>query len=47
MTLSFLLLAVFGKLSGTVEGKPIYRSLSQTLFDKVLGKRKGGGRDRG
>ncbi|MCJ1305133.1 hypothetical protein MMC08_007947 [Hypocenomyce scalaris] len=37
MALSFIFLAVFGKLSGTVEGRPIYRSLSQTGFDNLSG----------
>ncbi|SLM37579.1 hypothetical protein LPUS_07476 [Lasallia pustulata] len=36
MTVSFLFLAAFGKLSGTVEGKPIYRSLSQIFYDRFL-----------
>lgn len=44
MALSFLGLAAFGQLSGTVEGKPIYRSLSQMGWEKVFGK---GGRGRG
>lgn len=32
MTLSFLVLVSFGYYSGTVEGKPVYRSLTQTVF---------------
>lgn len=46
MALSFLGLAAFGQLSGTVEGKPIYRSLSQMGWEKVFGKR-GWGRGKG
>lgn len=33
MGLSFLFLLGFGYLSGTVEGKPIYRSLTQIFVD--------------
>lgn len=32
MTLSFLVLVSFGYYSGTVEGKPVYRSLTQTVL---------------
>ncbi len=41
MGLSLMFLIAFGKLSGTLEGKPIYRSLSETLYDStkhILGK---------
>lgn len=41
IALSLLFLVVFGKLSGTLEGKPIYRSLSETIYDstkRILGK---------
>ena len=38
MTLSFVFLLVFGVLSGTLEGKPIYRSLTQTLVEAGRGK---------
>lgn len=31
--LSLVLLVVFGKLSGTQEGKPIYRSLTRAAYD--------------
>ena len=33
MALSFVFLLVFGVLSGTLEGKPIYRSLTETVLD--------------
>lgn len=33
--LSLILLAVFGKLSDTLEGKPIYKSMTQTFYDQV------------
>lgn len=36
MAVSFIFLALFGLVSGTVEGKPIYRTLTQTMYD--LGK---------
>ncbi len=38
MTLSFLFLMVFGLVSGTLEGKPIYRSLMQTVWDIGQGR---------
>ena len=38
MTLSFLFVAAFGLVSGTLEGKPIYRSLTQTVLDAGRGK---------
>ncbi len=41
MGLSLIFLIIFGKLSGTLEAKPIYRSLSETLYDStklILGK---------
>lgn len=38
MAVSLMFLAAFGKLSGTVEGRPIYRSLSQMGWEKVFGK---------
>lgn len=47
MTLSLVFLMIFGALSGTLEGKPIYKSLTQTVLDagklkwrarKVLGR---------
>ena len=47
--LSFIFLLIFGKLSGTLEGKPIYRSLSETLYDStkhILGKQYAIGRKR-
>ena len=34
MVLSFILLLVFGILSGTQESKTVYRSLTRTVFDK-------------
>ena len=34
ITLSFVFLLVFGYVSGTVEGKPIYRSFTQIFFEK-------------
>ena len=34
MALSFIFLLVFGYISGTVEGKPIYRSFTQIFVDK-------------
>lgn len=48
MTLSFVFLAAFGKLSGTVEGRPVYRSMSGMFRDRFLrsrskGKGTGGG----
>jgi uncharacterized protein HemY len=33
MAVSFIFLALFGLVSGTVEGKPIYRTLTQTIYD--------------
>lgn len=36
ITLSFVFLFVFGLVSGTLEGKPIYRTFTQTIYD--LGK---------
>ena len=42
-TVTFLTLFVFGKISGTLEGKMVYRSLGQALYDtlgKMLGRRK-------
>ncbi len=38
MALSFVFLALFGLVSGTVEGKPIYRTLTQTIYDLGKGK---------
>jgi len=38
MTLSFVFLVVFGKLSGTVEGKAIYRSCTQLFLTKSRSK---------
>ena len=38
MTLSFIFLVIFGVLSGTLEGKPIYRSLTETVLDAGKGK---------
>ena len=41
MGMSLIFLIIFGKLSGTLEGKPIYRSFSETLYDStrlVLGR---------
>ena len=35
MFITFLFLLVFGQASGTVEGKPIYRTLSQIAWDTV------------
>lgn len=43
MALSFSFLVVFGKLSGTLEGKPIYRSMTETFYDfgmHALGSRR-------
>lgn len=43
MFLSFILLFLFGWLSGTVEGRPIYRSIGQTFYDsslRALGRRR-------
>ena len=47
--ISFLFLIVFGKLSGTLESKSIYRSLTETFYDASKAafkarknKRKGG-----
>ena len=40
MTLSFIFLLVFGKLSNTMEGKIIYKSMTETFIDssrRVLG----------
>ncbi|KAK4695245.1 hypothetical protein P7C71_g2470, partial [Lecanoromycetidae sp. Uapishka_2] len=34
MALSFVFLLIFGALSGTLEGKPIYKSFTQTVLDK-------------
>ena len=34
MAFSFLFLVVFGVLSNTLEGKPIYRSMTQTFWDR-------------
>ena len=33
MSLSFLFLVAFGQLSGTLEGRPIYRSFTETFYD--------------
>ena len=33
MAFSFIFLVVFGVLSNTLEGKPIYRSMTQTFWD--------------
>ena len=38
MFLSVIFLLVFGVLSGTLEGKPIYRSLTETIIDLGRGK---------
>ena len=38
MTLSIIFLLIFGVLSGTLEGKPIYRSLTETVIDLGKGK---------
>ncbi|KAF6234413.1 hypothetical protein HO173_007446 [Letharia columbiana] len=38
MSLSFVGLALFGVASGTLEGKPIYRSFTQTMVDAGRGK---------
>ena len=38
MTLSIIFLVIFGALSGTLEGKPIYRSLTETVIDLGRGK---------
>lgn len=38
MSLSLVGLAAFGAASGTLEGKPIYRSLTQTMVDAGRGK---------
>lgn len=38
MFLSIVFLFVFGALSGTLEGKPIYRSLTETVIDLGRGK---------
>lgn len=40
MFLSFIFIVIFGKLSGTLEGKPIYRSLTETFFDRAAEYRK-------
>ncbi|KAL9608676.1 MAG: hypothetical protein Q9167_006511 [Letrouitia subvulpina] len=43
MTLSMGFLIVFGQLSGTVEGRPIYRSLTETFYDfskRTIGSRR-------
>lgn len=37
MALSFIFLALFGLISGTLEGRPIYRTFTQTVYYK--GKR--------
>jgi len=34
LSLSIIFLLVFGKLSGTQEGKPIYQSLTRVFYDK-------------
>lgn len=34
LAMSIIFLLVFGKLSGTQEGKPIYQSLTRVFFDK-------------
>ena len=39
--LSFVFLIVFGRLSDTVEGKPIYRSLTRIFYDKSRGAYEG------
>jgi hypothetical protein len=36
--LSVIVLVAFGFLSGTVEGRPIYKSLTRTLFDRSKDK---------
>lgn len=33
MGLSLIFLIVFGKVSGTLEGRPIYRSMTRVFFD--------------
>ena len=38
MSLSLVGLTMFGVASGTLEGKPIYRSLTQTMVDAGRGK---------
>lgn len=38
MLLSLLFIVVFGAASGTLEGKPIYRSLTRTVWDSALGR---------
>ena len=38
MSLSLVGLSLFGVASGTLEGKPIYRSLTQTMVDSGKGK---------
>ncbi|KAL6718069.1 hypothetical protein ACLMJK_004154 [Lecanora helva] len=38
MIVTFLLLLMFGQISGTVEGKPIYRTLEQTAYEALKGK---------
>lgn len=38
IVLSIIVLVGFGLLSGTVEGKPIYKSLTRTFFDKSKDK---------
>ena len=35
MVVTFLFLLVFGKVSGTVEGSPIYRTLTQVTVDAL------------
>ena len=38
MSLSFVGLALFGVASGTLEGKPIYRSFTQTIVEAGKGR---------
>lgn len=40
MVLSILGLLVFGRISDTVEGKPIYRSIEKTFFDSLRRRKK-------
>jgi len=38
MALSFIFLMIFGALSNTLEGKPIYRTLTQTVVEAGKGR---------
>ena len=38
MTLSIIVLVAFGMVSGTLEGKPVYKSLTRTFFDRSKDK---------